>query len=282
MLCAFSNVRAQNTQQLAQIEDSLIVAADSMYNAFIPDERTAYCEKFVRQLVRALKTPNSYKYSFEKLGKKINIIAPDDNSFRIFNWLIVPEENRPRYYGAIQMNEEELRLYPLIDYSSELKTGGEDSVLNNGRWFGALYYRIVANKVNERKVYTLFGLNSANPVSNRKILDPLVFKEGGLEFGAPVFNVKSEHGGSRIKRYVMEYKKEVNASLNWDDEQKTIYFDKLVSQVNDPNRKYTYVPSGQYDGFKWQNGMWQYIQDLIPVQNVKDGDAPAPRPLSPK
>ena len=69
----------ETKSQLAQIEDSLVVLTDSMYNAFLPDERPAYCERFVRQLVRGLKLANSFDYDFPQLKKKINIIAPSLN-----------------------------------------------------------------------------------------------------------------------------------------------------------------------------------------------------------
>jgi hypothetical protein len=49
--------------------------------------------------------------------------------------------------------------------------------------------------------------------------------------------------------------------------------------VNDTNRKYTFVPSSQYDGFKWENGKWNLVQDLIPAQTLKDGQAPTPKPM---
>lgn len=273
------SLSVEDLASLAKTEDSLILVADSMYNAFIPDERPVYCERFVRQLVRALRTPNSWTYSFSKLSEKINIITAPDNGFRIFNW-IVPQEPRGRYYGAIQMPSEDLKLYPLVDCATELGKTAEDTILTDSRWFGALYYRIVANEVNGQKVYTLFGLNAASPISNKKVLDPLLFTEKGPVFGAPVFNVSSEaHPAQRVNRFIIEYKKDVQASMNWDEDKKMIYFDRLVSQVNDPNRKYTYVPSGQYDGFRWIEGSWNYIQDLIPIQTFKDGEAPAPKPF---
>jgi hypothetical protein len=269
-------------QQLELIEDSLLVTADSMYNAYIPDERPIYNEHFVKQLVRALKIRGSYNYAFEKLGQKINILPSPDNSFRIFNWLIAPTEVTRRYYGAIQMEGYDLKLYPLIDYTEKLGKGAEDSVLRGGKWYGALYYRIMAHEVDGRKVYTLFGLNAASAISNKKILDPLIITPAGPVFGAPIFNVRSQNTNERINRFIIEYKKSVQASMNWDQEMNAIYFDKLVSEVNDPNRKYTYVPSGEYDGFRWQDGFWNYVQNLIPIDNRKDGEAPAPSPIKPK
>lgn len=276
------DISGDGRKQLGKAEDSLVNLADSMYNAFLPDERPLYCEKFVKQLVRVLKTPNSYRYDFPALQKKINIIAPDDNKFRIFNWLIVGADNQIRYYGAVQMPSEELKLYPLVDYAKELGKFAEDSVLVGPKWFGALYYRIIPTEVDGKRIYNLFGLNSSSRISNKKVVDPLQFSEHGITFGAPIFNISSENSQNRINRFIIEYKREVQASLNWDDNMKMIYFDKLVSQVNDPNRKYTYVPSGQYDGLKWSNGQWNYVQDLIPVQQFKDGEAPAPKPVKGK
>lgn len=264
---------------IQQIEDSLIVTADSMYVATMPEERLAQSEQFARQLVRALKMPQSWSYPFEKLGQKINILYPDDKAFRIFNWAIAPNENIRRYYGAIQLPGDQLKLYGLVDYSNELGKGAADSVLAGGKWMGGLYYRIIAKEVDGRTLYTLFGHNMASLVSTRKFLDVLEITATGPVFGAPIFGVRSENFPARkVNRFVLEYKKDVQASMNWDAEMNAIFFDRLASQVNDPNRKYTYIPSGQYDGFRWGGKEWLFVQDLIPVLQLKDGEAPVGQP----
>lgn len=265
--------------KLSRMEDSLLVVADSMYHAYIPDFRINYTERFVKQLVQALKQPNSWSYEFPKLKEVINIIYPDDRSFRVFNWVIAPTEVTRRYYGAIQMPTEELKLFPLIDYSSELKKCAEDTVLTKGKWYGGLIYRIMPQNVDGETVYTVFSLNASSPLSNKKVLDPLIISDTGVVFGAQIFEYNSTCKPDRlINRFVLEYKKEVQVSMNWDDEFKAIYFDRLVSQVNDPNRKYTYVPSGQYDGFKWKGDKWSFVQNLIPIDIREDGEAPVPSP----
>jgi hypothetical protein len=283
LLCAVKPLLAQDKMQMAAMEDSLLVIADSMYNAFIPDDRLEYNEKFVKHLVRALKVKDSYAYPFAKLQEKINIIAPDDKSFRIFNWAIAPTDLTRRYYGAIQMASEDLKLYPLIDYTANLGKGLEDSILNNQKWFGALYYRIIPHEVDGNTIYTLLGLNAASAISNKKVMEPLTFTPKGPVFGASIFNVRSQtNPNARINRFVIEYKKAVQASMNWDADMNAIVFDKLVSDVNDPNRKYTYVPSGEYDGFRWLNDNWNYMTNLIPIDARKDGEAPVPSPMKGK
>ncbi|MCW3122766.1 MAG: hypothetical protein JWQ38_2258 [Flavipsychrobacter sp.] len=277
---AFSqDIAPQNLERLQIMEDSLLVSADSMYDAFIPDTRIGYSERFVKQMIRALKIPNSYYYPFEKLNKKINIISADDHAFRILNWEITPSSVQKRYYGAVQMPSERLKLWGLLDYADQMGKGAEDSILTNRKWFGAIIYRIISHEVEGRTVYTLFGMNTSNPLSNKKVLDPMIITDAGVTFGAPIFGVASENfPRQRINRFILEYKKAVQVSMNWNEERKMIVFDKLVSQGNDPHRKYTFVPSGQYDGFKWGNDTWNYQTDIIPLTILKDGEAPSDQP----
>ncbi len=261
------------------LEDSLLVTADSMYIAALPEERLAHSQQFARQLVQALRTPDSWSYPFEKLAQKINIIYPEDKAFRIFNWAIAPNEAIRHYYGAIQLPGTQLKLYGLVDYSNELGKGAQDSVFTGGHWMGGLYYRIIAKEVDGRTLYTLFGHNAASPVSTRKFLDVLDLTPAGPKFGAQIFGIRSDNfPAQKVNRFVLEYKKDVQASMNWDPEMNAIFFDRLSSQVNDPNRKYTFIPSGQYDGFRWSGNQWLFVQDLIPVMQLKDGEAPVGQP----
>jgi hypothetical protein len=269
-------ISQQDMEKFRKMEDSLVVAADSMYEAFLPDMRVTYSERFARQLVRTLKLPNSYLYTFDSLQKLISIIYSDDNTFRIFNWGIEPAKLTKRYYGAIQLMQPQLKLIGLNDYSEQADKGLEDSVFSGGKWFGALYYRIMSQTVQGRKVYTMFGLNAGGLLSNRKVLDPMVFTpSGGVSFGAPIFSIGSRNfPGKPINRFVLEYKKDVTASMNWDPEKQMIVFDKLTSVTNDPARKYTFVPSGQYDGFIWGNEVWNYRKELVDINVLQDGQAP--------
>jgi hypothetical protein len=276
---AQGSIAAADLKVLQQMEDSLSTTADSMYNAFLPDTRIAYSERFARQLVRALRVPNSFAYAFPKVINRVNIVTSPDGAFRVFNWDISPTDEMRRYYGAIQLPSEQLKLYGLVDYSAELGKGAEDSILTGGKWFGCNYYRILPEEVDGKKVYTMFGLNASARLSNRKILEPMTLTDKGPVFGAPIFNVRSEaHPDQRVNRFILEYKKDVQVGMNWDAEHGNIYFDNLVSQVNDPARKYTYVPSGQIDGFRWDGHSWNYIQDIVTIVPRKDGEAPMNEP----
>lgn len=268
---------------MSKIEDSLFLLTDSIYYAPIPDTRLYYNDMFVKQLIRALKNTSSYNYPFDKLKTRINLLYSDDKSFRMFNWVIAaPSETNRRYYGAIQMPGEKLKLYGLADYSDKMNKSPEDSVLADSKWFGALYYKVMTNEVDGQPVHTLFGVNESNPISKRKILDPLIITPNGPKFGAQIFGLNSQKTNQPIQRFVLEYKKNVQVNMNWDDERKAIYYDRLVSEQNDPNRKYTFVPSGQYDGFRWQGEKWVHQKDLIPVVELGNGNAPSGAPKTPE
>jgi hypothetical protein len=52
-----------------------------------------------------------------------------------------------------------------------------------------------------------------------------------------------------------------------------IVFDHLISESNEPQKKFTLIPDGDYEGFKWQNGKWVHVTKLF-NQALKDGQAP--------
>lgn len=282
-LAAAPCLRAQSVpdagalQTFQRYEDSLLLTADSMYTAALPEMRQDFALAFIRQLKNALSHPNSYSYGFDSLGKIINILSSPDGAFRMFNWATAPTELTRRYYGAIQLPGEGLKLFGLVDYSGEIGKAAEDTILTGGRWYGALYYRIMPLE-GMPGAYTLFGLNSASAVSNKKVLDVLTLTPQGPRFGAPIFGIRSQATQGRIARFILEYKKEVQAGMNWDERLNAIYFDRLMSPSGDEGRKYTFVPSGQYDGFRWNGSEWTLVKDVVPVLNLKDGDLPVGGP----
>ena len=124
-----SAITPQDMERFHKMEDSLVLTADSMYNAMIPDMRPAYSERFARQLIRTLKINNSYLYPFDTLQKMVNVIYADDNSFRIFNWGIEPNRTSKRYYGAIQLPQAQLKLIGLNDYAEQWRKARKTAYL---------------------------------------------------------------------------------------------------------------------------------------------------------
>jgi hypothetical protein len=76
----------------------------------------------------------------------------------------------------------------------------------------------------------------------------------------------------------MEYKKTDGPKLNYDREMDIIVVEHLVSESNEPNKKWTLVGDGDYEGFKWQNGKWIHIEKIF-NQVTPLGQEPLPNPV---
>lgn len=262
--------------ELTRLEDSLVVLADSMSNAVLPDDRIDFCVQFTKHLRTVLEMPGSVSFPFKKLETKIHIIYPEDKSFRIFNWMIAPAVSVRRYFGAIQINSDEPRYFPLRDYRDKLERGAETVTLSNNQWYGCEIYKIMTQDIQGQKVYLLFGFNSDGPGSNQKIIDVLNLTGPEPLLGAPVFMMPDLKGQRLVQqsRVILEYKKTAQVYLNYDPEKKMIIFNRLASEVTDPNRKSTYIPTGQMDGLRFENGVFVFVKDAIPVLKLQDGQAP--------
>ncbi|MBX9449454.1 MAG: hypothetical protein KL787_06945 [Taibaiella sp.] len=261
-------------REIVKLEDSMIIYADSLRFGVIMEEKARLNEKFVRALRKALDYPNSYEYPFERLKEYIRIIVPEDNSFRIFNWVVLINEFSRRYYGAIQMNSPELKLYPLLDYSEELESNGRAlDKLTHKEWYGGEIYNIykLPNVLeNGLPVYAVFSYNNNAVYSKKKIFDHMVVTEQGPVFGLPII-VTPE---ATINRLIVEYKKEAFVNLNFNKDEQKVIFDRVSSEIGDPTKRFTYVPTGHMDGFQLKEGKWRFVPDAIPIMKLQDGQAP--------
>jgi len=257
-------------------EDSLKPLSEKIVMAINPADRLRADSFFTKILVRALKTRNAFHYPFDSLFAISKLYSPD-SVFRIFTWQLVIDENKVRQHGAIQLKTSDgtLRLIPLID-NSENTYKLQDTIVNNSAWIGAIYYKILMNKIQDKKIYTLLGYDEGNIRISRKILEFLHFENDVPIFGGPYFDYSSDTAHIQYEaRHVMEFKKEAGPRLTYDEEMKMIIMEHLVSESNEPTKKWTLVGDGDYEGYKWVNGKWNYISKVF-NQIIPEGKAPVP------
>ncbi|MGE5107272.1 MAG: hypothetical protein ACM3H8_06995, partial [Sphingobacteriales bacterium] len=208
------------------------------------------------------------------------LYAPD-NAFRLFTWQVEKDESVNRQHGAIQMKTADgsLKLFPLID-RSDIINSPFDTTMNNLWWIGNIYYRIILKEVNGKKYYTLIGYDEYTMKVTRKWIDVLSFNDKGEPvFGEPIFSFKEDSiPKSNQNRFSLEFKKEGRARVQYDDEMDMILYDHLISETDEPQKKYTLIPDGDYEGFKWQDGQWVHVNKVFTFK-LKDGEAPVPEPL---
>lgn len=235
--------------------------------------------QFVRTLVRSLQVKNSFHYPFDSLQGISKLYAPD-SSFRIFSWSISFDDYYARQRAAIQYRTADgrLKLVPLRDFS-EFTPKATDSMRTKDNWIGAVYYKIIKTQHNGKNYYTLFGFDDHSVRSNKKWIDVLSFDERDMPvFGAPFSFENDSIKKPEQKRFYIEYKKEASTFVNYDPDLNLIIFDHLISETDEPEKPYTFIPDGDSEGFVWKGGKWVHIDKVFDFK-LEDGQAPVPDPV---
>ena len=269
---------ASDKKELAKKEDSLKTFSKQIVFGANPAISFRADSNFIRTFVRSLKIKNSFYYPFDSVA--ISKLYAPDSSFRIFTWQWTKDEYVYLQRGAIQMRTPDgsLKLFPLHDVS--MFTGKpDDSTRTAANWIGAIYYKIIQKEFRGKQYYTLIGFDDFSVSSNKKWMDVLTFQNGQPIFGGPYFSFKDDTTKHPDKsRFSIQYKKEAKTFFNYDPENDLVIYDHLISETNEPNNKETYVPDGDYEGFKWSNGQWVHVDKVFNFK-LKDGQFPVDEKL---
>jgi len=274
-------IDADDIKFLQQKEDSLQRVAPKILTGRNPEDRLKADSAFTRVLMRALKTTNSFYYPFDSL-QTISILYAPDSSFKIFTWQLMINENVIRQHGCIQMRTDDgsLKRYVLID-RSDVTQHLADTVGNNFGWIGAIYYKIIQKRSMNQNYYTLLGFDENNIRSDKKIIEVLTFSNDEPVFGGRYFSFEGDKVfKTSISRYIMEFKKSAGPTLHYDPDLDMIIAEHLISEAEPPtpDKKWTLVGDGDYEGFKWQGGKWVHVEKVYNYVTPR-GSEPVPQPL---
>ncbi|HJS53936.1 MAG TPA: hypothetical protein VJ765_05310, partial [Chitinophagaceae bacterium] len=262
-------IKEDSLQQIARfmILDTLEVGRFLAYKDFVPT------------LIRALKVKNSFYYPFDSVLGISKLYAPD-SSFRIITWYMEVDDYRGYQKGLIQHNTKDgsLKLNSLFD-NSEWSDNTYYKICRDTNWIGAVYYNIIKTQHQGKNYYTLFGIDREGLRSQKKWIEVLSFDENKRPVFGGAFNFKDDSVAKRTQsRFSIEYKKDSRTFVNYEPELKMILVDHLISETDEPEFTWTYVPDGDYEGFKWQNGQWVHIDKVFNFK-LEDGQAPVGDPL---
>jgi hypothetical protein len=273
------HITAADKKILRAKEDSIKEISVKLIQGINPADRFVADSIFTRRLVKALVIKNSFYYPFDSL-KTISILYAPDSTFRIFTWQMMINENVVRQHGAIQMRtyDGSLKLFPLID-KSEVTINVLDTIGNNIGWIGAIYYKIIQKRSSNQNYYTLLGYDENNIRSTKKVIEVLSFPNDEPLFGGRYFSYEDDKDfKTSTSRYIMEFKKDAGPRLTYDADMDLIVVEHTISESNEPNKKWTYIGDGDYEGFKWKNGKWVHV-DKIFNQVTPLGKEPVPDPI---
>jgi hypothetical protein len=246
-----------NIQKLTAYQDSLSDLGGQIINDTIEGERMNANAAFIKMLVKALKVPHSFNFPFDSV-KVFKVLNSPDNRFRFITWHLQFDDGSYRYYGTIQMNTgDKLLMYPLADYSPFIKKP-EDTITDNRRWYGAQYYDIIPVNTTH-PYYVLLGWKGNTVKTTKKVIETISFKNDLPVFGNNVF----DGNGKTRKRVVFEYTRQASMLLKYDPDMETLVFDHLAP----PDKRQAghfdvYGPDLSYDGYRYKDGRWVYVQNL--------------------
>jgi len=253
---------AQNISEkvIKEYEDTLLILSNNIMYGETLEIREKANIGFLSELKEVMKFKESYIYPFDSL-KTISRLNPDDNSFRLFNW-ILPQGNRTnKYFAFIILPSPDKNYNHIIElkYTETDLFNFETTQYNNENWYGALYYKIITPKKKNNQYYTLLAWNGNNPGSIIKIIDVLEIKKQKVTFGKDIF-IKEE---DTTKRIVVEYNRNTSASVNFDADKNRIVLDHLVPlKENQEGFNQLYVTDGSYDCFLYKNGKWIFKENV--------------------
>jgi hypothetical protein len=250
-------------------EEKLAFYADVMVNASKASHRIQAGDRFNELFLEVLTKPNSFEYPFDSL-EWISKQQPSDSTFRIFTWYLA-SEGQFKYYGFFQtkdsqliMLEDNLQYHPEIIYD----------ITGPSNWYGQIYYDLKEYVKAGKNSYLLFGARVRDINTNQKMATPLTWNGTELKFGEELFFKNSRHGATRL---LIEYFSRSKASLKFDEELNLVIFDHIVPVVNPyESNDVLLVPEGTFEGFKFENGRWQYEEKIFKEHY---DTAPVPEPI---
>jgi hypothetical protein len=195
--------------------------------------------------------------------KHIGIITAPDRKFRLITWNVPFNNGKHRYFGRVQLKSESdtvCRLIQLIDSSNNFQSNITDMVFSKSKWYGALYYEIICEKIGSDEVYILLGIHFNDLFTNRKIIESLYFNTSGdIIFGKTLFVM----GNHTQKRVVFDYTIKAVMSLTYDVKLKMIVFDHLAPPSPFYSGNYSYYgPDFTFDGFKFEKNKWVFYPNI--------------------
>lgn len=276
----FDGHPATGQNNLPAMEDSLKNMTKRMLTKDHDFERLTINHEFSLYLKKALKKQESFDHPFDSLTNVSKLRSPD-NTFRILTWFVPLSENSFEFFGFFQSYDprrNEYYLYTLTDKRPE-ENNIDYETLEPDNWYGAYYTDLIHEKHNRKDYYTLLGWRSDNPLTRKRIIEPIrVMAKGKPNFGRPVFRYKD----NKLRRIIFEYSSRVSMSMAYTQavlEQyrrgvDMIIFDRLMPQKEFLKGKYQfYVPeTNVFDGFVFEDGNWVFISDV---------DARNPRRVAP-
>lgn len=261
---------------MAKVESNLAYHADVMINAMEVQHRVKACSAFQKDFEAMLATPGSYDYSFDAI-KWISRMQSDDQSYKIYTWVVEDEEGISTPYGYVQFED---GTYIQLRDQSNFTADTEYELNDDQSWYGAVYYKVMPLESGMGKTdMLLFGYRQISKFDKIKILDVISVDDSKqITFGKEIFVKEIEDSRDEVRtRLLLTYSSDASVSLNYNESMAMIVHDHLIARMGRlPGQGPTNLPDGSYVGYKQDGDRYLYVDKLF--DQVSE-TAPRPQPV---
>jgi len=256
-------VSAQQELSLSEIEMELKALSNTLNKGSNDSVRSDALKEFIEIIESVLVESESFSYAFDSIAMLSKLKSPDER-FRIYTWVVPSIKDKEyKYFGYVQLKDPSSGLITLIELKDTINGSEslESSILDSENWFGAVYYDLFYKKVKKDYYYYLLGWKGNDARTTTKVIEVLtVSDQGGIKFGAPVFEGP---GKVRKSRVVFNYASGAVMVLRHEKSKKRIVFDHLSPSVPNAKGDYRfYGPDFTYEGYRYKKGKWYFVKDL--------------------
>lgn len=265
-------------QTLETKTDTLLFYGDVLSNASLDKHRVFAAENF-NQIFREILQEGSE--SFEQL-KDLPLLAvnlPPDSSFVLYTWRLSLRNNSEfHYFGFIQSMRDEFEPIELKDHMQSGRVT-EYATFTPDHWPAAFYYNMKAfNLPDGEEAFLLFGINGNTRFNRIRVMDVLFRQGNQFYFGLPVFGEEGENIARTGKtRIMMEYSFDAPIFLNFDHEYGLVVLNRLDRKEGiHPGQGMTGIPSGEYMGYRYKDGYWVFVPEVVRKRSIPEATPPPP------
>ncbi len=272
LLCSFLLVIQSSFAQIGALEDSVFTYRSLSMKGRTDSARLENNKAVYSLILKAFNEEGAMEYPFSKLNS-ISIKSLPDNKTSIVSWNLEMTDFTQHFYGFIARKiKGQVKIFELNN-SEKVTTDWEKTSSEPDLWAGALYYNVIPAGIKD--TYILLGWRGKDRLVSQKIMDVLYFDDNTPHFGLPII----QHGNSIKYRAVFTYPADSPFSLEYDEDNKRIVFDRLVPNEDRFVGNYAfYGPNSIFDAYKFEKKKWILTQDVIAnmPQRVRKKMTPPP------
>jgi len=249
-LLIFQNIFSQNIEKINLIFEEISNEENDLVKISLNDSIKMLLKEFFED-------EKSFSADFKQV-KYIGKITSKDHLINVYTWSILLE-NSIMFNCVIQQKNGKIDFFE----QKNCYKPTENQTVYPHNWYGALYYRLVPFKRNDKTYYLIAGFGQYQPTSKIKVLDVLDLNSDMPIFGHPVFLKNNKIIYSRI---VFEYDANSAMHLEYNEKRKRFEFDHLSPMRIENDEVVSFGVDMSVDGYKQSRNYWKFVDDL----NVKN------------